>query len=711
MALIGTIRRNFWFVLILLGLGLAAFILMDMNSASSLGGGSPTQMTMGEVNGEKIDFREFQTTENVLFNGAGDIFEKRNTLWNYMIDKTIVSQESKALGLGVSEQEIMDLEFGANQSPIIQQNWRNPNTGVVDVSQLQQIKNQIETGAEMDPTLRQFWIEQRKQIITTHLQDKLNNITTKAMFTPTWMAEMAHAEQNSTVDFEFVKIPFSQISDPSITVSDDDYKSYINSHATEYTNDEETRELDYAVYNVYPTPGDSAHWKSEVSSIAQEFRTTDDDSLFLISNESGYQNAYFDLDQLGNASPVIKGLAPSYEVGQVSEPFIENGRYNSFKLIDKKAVPDSVTARHILKTAIQGNALSFTTAENTIDSLMGVLRNRQNNFGDLAANFSDDQSNKDSGGLIENFTQGQMVPQFNAVCFFDGKPGNYYKVKTQYGVHLVEIMEQKFNSREPKYKIGVVGKPIIPTKETQDAAYEDVAEIIGANPYWDALKESIQNRPDIDIDVARNVKQNDYIFSNLGGGNTSRDIIKWAFNSTNDANDVSPNVYTYTDEVNYFNSKYVITALKGVSPAGPMSVDAARSALEFIVLNKKKGEFLANKIGASADISSVASQYNSSVESSAGVSLSSSNVPVLGREPEVIAAAFKTGVNQSSAPIIGNDGVFIVRPTAKSEAAAAPNILSVRSSNTASSRTAAGFKLFDGLRKAAKVEDKRFTFF
>lgn len=710
MALIGTIRKNFWFVLILLGFALAAFILMDMTSAPSLGGGAPGQMTMGEINGEKIDYREFQTTENVLFNGAGDLFEKRNSLWNYMLDKAIVSQESKALGLGVSEQEIMDLEFGANLSPIIQQNFRNPNTGQLDQAQLQQIKNQIETGVEMDPNLRQFWIEQRKQIITTHLQDKLNNMTTKAMYTPTWMAEMAHAEQNATVDFEFVKIPFSSINDPAITVTDDDYKSYLSNNAASYTNDEETRAIDYAVLNVYPTAADSALWKSEVATQASDWRTAESDSLFLISNESNYQDIYFDTDQLGTASPVIRELAPGYEIGQVSEPFIENGRYNTFKVLDKKVIPDTVKVRHILKTGTQGNALSFVNAEKVIDSLMTVLNNRQNNFDTLAAKFSDDTSNKFSGGVMENVTQGQMVAPFNAVCFIDGRPGRLYKVKTQYGVHLVELLNQKFNNRDPKYKIGVVGKPIIPSKETQDRGYEQVAELIGANPYWDALTAELANVPGVEVNVARNIKKNDFNLSALGGGNTSRDIIKWAFGSGTDANDVSPNVYTYTDDILYYNNKYVIAALNGSSPAGLMSVNDAKADLEFLVLNQKKGQWLTEKLG-TTDISSVASQNSATVETATGVSFGSSAVPVLGNEPEVIALAFKTAANSSSKAIVGNDGVFVVRPTAKTEATPAPNIVTVRSSNTLTSRATAGFKLFDGLRKNAKVDDKRFTFF
>jgi len=38
MALIGTIRKNFWFVLIVLGFALAAFILMDMQGNANRGG-------------------------------------------------------------------------------------------------------------------------------------------------------------------------------------------------------------------------------------------------------------------------------------------------------------------------------------------------------------------------------------------------------------------------------------------------------------------------------------------------------------------------------------------------------------------------------------------------------------------------------------------------------------------------------------------------
>ena len=65
MALIGTIRKNSWLLVVLIGLALAAFIIMDMTS-NRTGMGS-NEFTIGEVNGEKISWPEFQRTESVLY--------------------------------------------------------------------------------------------------------------------------------------------------------------------------------------------------------------------------------------------------------------------------------------------------------------------------------------------------------------------------------------------------------------------------------------------------------------------------------------------------------------------------------------------------------------------------------------------------------------------------------------------------------------------
>ena len=127
MALIGKIRKNYWLILIVLGLALAAFIMMDMTGASGPAG--PTTATMGSIAGERIDYGAFQRTESEYYgNAPGDLFSKRKTIWDFYVENALLKKEGKALGLNVSRDELMDLQFGANQSQIIQQNWRNPQT-------------------------------------------------------------------------------------------------------------------------------------------------------------------------------------------------------------------------------------------------------------------------------------------------------------------------------------------------------------------------------------------------------------------------------------------------------------------------------------------------------------------------------------------------------------------------------------------------------
>ena len=84
MALIGKIRRNMWLLVIPLGLGLAGFIMMDMFSGQgSILGNS--QMVMGSVDGNKIDWNNFNRVEQLLYSGSqADIFTRRSTLWDYL---------------------------------------------------------------------------------------------------------------------------------------------------------------------------------------------------------------------------------------------------------------------------------------------------------------------------------------------------------------------------------------------------------------------------------------------------------------------------------------------------------------------------------------------------------------------------------------------------------------------------------------------------
>ena len=143
MALISKIRKNMWLVIVLLALALAGFIIMDMTSGNN-GGALGQKTTIGEVNGQKIDFMEFQRTEEALYGNSGDPFTRKASLWNYFVENAIVNEIAEDNGIGVGADELNELEFGTNLSPMIQSFFRDPQTGQVDRNQLNEVKKAID---------------------------------------------------------------------------------------------------------------------------------------------------------------------------------------------------------------------------------------------------------------------------------------------------------------------------------------------------------------------------------------------------------------------------------------------------------------------------------------------------------------------------------------------------------------------------------------
>ena len=224
MALISKIRKNSWLMIILVGLGLGGFIIMDMVSGQQSIFGSQRMTTLGEVNGRKIDMGEFNRAESILYNNSGsDIYTRRKQLWDFMVEKEMIFNEAEDLGLAVSKEELVDLEFGINPHPIIQERFRNPNTGQLNREQLMQFKAQIENGQlAQDPNLGPFWAYQEQEIIKERIQEKFVTMVTQGVYIPTWMAEMNFVDQNQKVDFAFVKIPFDEVDNSEVEISEDD---------------------------------------------------------------------------------------------------------------------------------------------------------------------------------------------------------------------------------------------------------------------------------------------------------------------------------------------------------------------------------------------------------------------------------------------------------------------------------------------------------
>ncbi len=703
MALIGTIRNNFWFVLIVLGLALVAFLFMDIFGGPA-GGGGTSGPTLGKVAGEEISYNEFRDAEASLYQGStANTNAIKNSLWNFFVERVLVNKESEALGIDVSKEELRDLEFGNNPHPMITNYFRNPQTGQLDRAQLNQVRDAIDNGEVDNPDFERRWLEMRKQIRKDQKQTKLNSMVSKAMFTPGWMINEISAQNASTASFDYVKVPFDYIADTDVEVKDSDISSFLNKNKVKYTNEKETRRAEYFVFNVVATAEDSMANRNQMLEYIKTFQEGKDDSTFAINHNGSYRNFY---SAASDIPENVRASVQNLEIGEVYGPYIDQGHYNAIKLVDRKVVPDSAKVRHILKNANPLDPTSMAAARAQIDSIYTEIRAGRAKFADMAEQFSDDPGSKNNGGEYDYAPQGAYVPEFNEVCFFANE-GDYKIVQTQFGIHLINVIDQKFNNRDPKYKTAIIRVPIIPSQDTQDAMYSEVTDLVSASKDGASLREAAQAKG-VEGELSTYLDDSAYVIGNLGDDKSSKEIVKWMFDSDTDVNEISKDIYSYSDPLLYHNNKYVAVMLNDVSPKGLMSVSAAKNDLEFLVRNELKGEKIKGQISGS-DLASIAQTFGQEVSSVASVNYNSNNIQGLGSEPKVLAYVMNGDLNNASAPIVGNSGVFVVKPITRNEGVASGNVPSLRSTTNNADRARVQTGLINALRKNADISDSRIS--
>jgi peptidyl-prolyl cis-trans isomerase D len=703
MALITKIRKNLWLVLVLLGLALAAFILMDMTSSQNMGG--QTQFNVGEVNGETISWADFQNAENVLYSGsAGNIYGKREALWNYMVRSTIFEQEAEEVGINVTDEEMEELQFGNNISPVIQRNFADPNTGQLNIEALNNFRQGLEAGTLPPQSLR-FWEFQEGQIRADRIQSKLQTLVTKGMYMPEWHVTKRHFENNNKLDFLYVKVPFEEVDDSQVTITDEDLQAYIEENPGLYSSDEETRNVVYVSFGVEPTAGDTAEIVQILEDLRKDFETIEDDSLFVENNYGQIEDIYY---KKGILSSYLQDTIEKMEVGGIVGPYQDGGSFKVAKLLDQKVIPDSVEVRHILRSVT--DQASFNAANALIDSLKNVIENGANTFDSLAVKFSQDPGSGAKGGDLGFTSIGRMVPQFNNLIFYKAEPRKLYKVATQFGIHLVEVTNQKFLDSEPSYRVAYLQEAIVPSQETQDIRYDEVSQFVAANRTYTELEATVNSDPDLEFKLGNGLTENSYGVGDLPEVNSSRSIVQWAFENDNEPGDVSPEVYTFQDEVNYFNNQYVVVALTAINEPGLATVATVRDEVTAQVMKEKKGEIIKSQISGT-DLSAIAQQFNTTVDSAKGAVFISGFVPGVGAEPKVIGTAFSIEDGATAGPIVGNGGVFYVKRLSLLDAFEPNNIAQLRKVNSSQNPTRVNNNLSDALMKMVPIEDQRSKYY
>src|SRR5690606_569863 len=147
------------------------------------------------------------------------------------------------------------------------------------------------------------------------LQQKYNQLIQSSVYVTSLEANEDYTQRNKIANFSYVLLPYSSINDKDIKLTDEDYKTYYNEHKARFYNAEESRSIEYVVFNAEPTAGDTLAVREKITEFAKELETSENDSLFAtINSETKYPVTYY---TKGRLSPKLDSAIFSAARGTV----------------------------------------------------------------------------------------------------------------------------------------------------------------------------------------------------------------------------------------------------------------------------------------------------------------------------------------------------------------------------------------------------------
>ena len=431
MAILGNIRKRSGVAIIFVGVAILAFVLGDIGKSTWR---NPT--AIGVVAGEKISYIDFEkkVEENLGYTkqstqkealSTEEIYSVRQNTWNQLVNQIIMGKAFKETGLSISQDELTDLIQGPNPHKYILQNFQNPQTGLLDRELL---INFLQTLDQREPEIQKQMENLIEAIREDRLNTKFNVLIGKAYYMPRPLVLKDYQLKNVKASFNFVAQSFTLIPDSLVKITDKDLLAYYEKHK-QYYEQEESRDIDYVVFDVLPSAEDYAMAENEIRRLYEEMSTTTDIVNFVNFNSDEKYDSSF--KKKGTLPVQIDSIMFNSPIGTMAGPWMDNNVYYIAKLMDVQERPDSLKASHILISykgaygASQDIKRTREEAKKLADSLMAVLKAAKKKLAEIAAKFSDDPSVTQNSGDLGWFADGQMIYPFNQAVL-KTKVGVYY---------------------------------------------------------------------------------------------------------------------------------------------------------------------------------------------------------------------------------------------------------------------------------------------
>lgn len=674
MTALGKIRSKGILLIIIIGLGLFAFIAEEaFRSCNGIKGQNSQQI--GEVLGEKIYVQDFQKlldeyqdamkltmrTDNL---SEDQLNQLKDQVWQQLVSERVMKEDCKKLGLTVTEDELQNvLNDGTNQL-LTQTPFVNQQTGRFDVSILKQFidayrkaeaSNNSQQLDQMRPAYN-YWLFVEKNLRTQLLAQKYQSLLANCVLSNKVEAKMAFNEENEEAQIQLASIAYNTIKDANIKVTDEELKAKYEELKPAFRQQQETRDVKMVDVQVKASATDRAQLQKDMAGYQKQLAAAADPTQ--VVSKSGSMIQYIGLPVSGKAFqqyPDIASKIDSMAVGTTG--VVENTKdntYNIVRILSRTELPDSVEFRQI-----QVGGKTLEAARASADSIQKALA-AGGDFQAIAKRYGQDSTTTWFTGAM--YEQASTMSQDNRAyieALLNGTVGSTQNIELTQGNVVIQVLNRK--AMKSKAVAAVIKKEIRFSDNTYSKAYNRFSQFVTQSQASLADLQKHATKFGYTVQDLNDFATSSHTVGNVGGSGI-RDAIKWIF-------EAKEGQVSQLFEAGKENDHLLVLCMTKIHPQGYRPWDDAqvKEILKREVIRDKKAEMIMAKL---KGVNSIAAAQAKGAKVSTVNQITFAAPAFIqatgAAEPALSGAVAATAQGKfCSAPVKGNAGVYVFQVVKK----------------------------------------------